>query len=217
MSMESDLGFGSTHRSQLVATGLLIMDVVSPKYADITIKDLETKMYTIDSIGDTTIQFTVKNQEMVIRNIKEDGTIDGEISEGVKTFAGILFPALGSKINIGDSIDLPILVPFNLYGNTIKVNGKNKLKYLSKVGNIEKLETQINANYDSIGIAVNPKYSCYMNGYSNFTFNSRRRIFTEGEININLGFRIYFKDERTIRNENTNMSTKIILNLINVK
>ncbi len=168
--------------------GILVVHAKSPTHADVLFKELQMKMFRLDSLGDSSDVMTNIYPDMFIQDMKEDGSIDGELDGQTELLAKVLFPALPKAIAPGDSVDLPMMVPFNIMGSVIKVKGYNRVKYTGTTNESSTLNTIINVTDYTIPEDIKTKYICFLKGTSSFQFNDTKRYFTQGEITIHMGF-----------------------------
>lgn len=198
--------------------GKLVVKVKSAALADIVFEDLKMTMCNVDSLEDTSVVMTQPVPDMFIQDLKEDGTIEGELNGQTEMLAKTLFPIMNKKAEVGDSVNLPMTLPFNIFGSTINVKGYNRVKYVGYKDGVDKLETIINVSDFTIPDEVKTKYICYMKGNSKFDFNGEKGYFTNGIVNINMAFGTESSDtSKSITNMSMDMSTKIILKLISVE
>ncbi|HEY4874910.1 MAG TPA: hypothetical protein VIH86_05020 [Puia sp.] len=200
--------------------GKLIVKVKSATLADIVLVDLKMTICNLDSLGDTSIIMTQSVPEMFIQDLKEDGTIEGQLNGQTEMLAKTLFPIMNKKTEIGDSADLPMIIPFNLFGSTINVRGYNRVKYVGNKAGIDKFETIINVSDYTIPDEVKSKYKSYMKGNSKFDFDSQKGYFTSGVVNINMAFGTESESSdssKFMMNLSMDMNTKITLQLVTVE
>jgi len=195
--------------------GQLVVKVKSDTLADIVLEDLKMTTCNIDSLGDTLMVMTHSVPEMFIQDLKEDGTIEGQLNGQMEMLAKTLFPITNKKAEIGDSTDLSMTMPFNLLGSTINVKGYNRVKYLGNVEGVDKFETIINVSEYTIPDDVKTKYKCYVKGNSKFDFSSQKGYFTNGMININVAFGTESSESsQSMMNMSMDMNTQIVLQLV---
>jgi len=201
--------------------GKLIVKVKNKKFADIILEDLKMSVYEVSSSGDTLMRMSQTVTEMFMQDLKEDGTIEGQLSPRWEMLAKIMFPIMNKDVKIGDTVDLPMTIPFDLLGSRINVKGNNRIKYLGNEEGLDKLETIINVSDYTIPDEVKIKYKCYMKGSSKFDFDSKKGYFTSGVVNFNMAFGTASSDSSKSMMNMTNMSmdmnTKIALKLIAVE
>jgi hypothetical protein len=195
--------------------GKLVVKVKSDTLADIVLEDLKMTMCNIDSLGDTSTVMIRSVPEMFIQDLKEDGSYEGQLNGQMEMFAKTLFPIINKKAEIGDSTDLPMAMPFNLFGSTINVKGYNRVKYLGNAEGVDKFETVINVSEYTIPDEVKTNYKCYMKGNSKFDFNSQKGYFTKGVININVAIGAESSESpKSMLNMSMDMNTQIVLQLV---
>jgi hypothetical protein len=195
--------------------GNLIIKVKNDTLADVVLGDLKATMCNVDSLGDTTVVMSQSLPDIFIQNLKEDGSTKGQVNGQTEMLAIILFPITNKKMEIGDSADQPVSMPFNIFGSSINVTGYNRIKYVDKKDGIDKLETIINVSDYIIPEDVKTKYTCYMKGNSKFDFNSQKGYFTSGLVNTNMVMAAGSSDStKDMMNLSMYMNTQIALQLI---
>jgi hypothetical protein len=219
MSMNSGFSFGKDSLNMFnKLEGNLVIKVKTDSLADIILTDLKMTIYNVGPSGDTSVMMTQPAPDMFIQDLKEDGTIDGRLDEQTELLANMLFPVVNKNMPPGDSTDLPMSVPFNLFGSTINVRGYNRVKCVGNQNGLMQLETIINVSEYTIPDEVKTRYKCYMKGNSKFEFNAERGYFTNGFVDINMAFGTESPDSsRSIMNMSMDMRSQIVLKLINVQ
>lgn len=198
--------------------GSLIIKVKNDSLADMVFGDLKMAMCNVDSLGDTSVVMSQSAPDMFIQNFKEDGSMEGQLNGQLEMVAKTLFPVIDKKMEIGDSADKQVSMPFNVFGSSIDVTGYNRIKYVGKKEGIDKLETVLNISQYTIPDDVKTKYICYMKGNSKFDFNSEKGFFTNGLVNTNIVMGTEPSDStKTMINLSMNMTSEIRIQLISVE
>lgn len=207
--------------NQTLAKGLLTITVKDQENADIVIKDLIMTMFRVDSLGDT-VKFMSPQRmpEMFMQGLQENGDIEGGVNNQMQTLVHTFFPVMNTEASVGDSVDLKMMIPFNMYGSVLNVKGYNRVKLAESKNNIEKLTSVIDVTEYEIPEGVNAKYNCYMRGTTEYYFDSENQYFTNGESDFIMGFNSAINDESSndfTRGMSMESSNRIILNLISVE
>lgn len=197
------------------AQGLLIVTVINSESADIAIKEIKMTQYRVDSLGDTSVLVNMNAPDMFIKDLKEDGTIGGEIEDKIQTLARTIFPIANKEMAIGDSVDIPLTVPFGMYTTLINAKGYNRVKYVNDKGDIAEIATVINVSDYIVPKGVETKYICYMKGDSNYEFNTQKGFFAGGIININMV--TGYEEKDSIKHIEIDMKTTIKIEPVSVE
>jgi hypothetical protein len=219
MSMKSGFSFDKDDPKMFNRLdGNLIVKVKSAQFTDIVLTDLKMTMYQVNSSGDTSVVMTQEAPDMFIQDLKEDGTIGGQLDQQAEVLAKTLFPVMNKNAAVGDSVDLPMSIPFNLFGSTINVRGYNRVRYVGNENGLANLQTDINVSEYTIPDEVKTKYKCFMKGNSRFSFDAEKGYFINGFVDINMAFGAESPDSsKSMMNMSMDMSSQIILKLINAQ
>jgi len=201
-----------------VGTGKVIVAINDSGYADIVFKDIKLSMMMVDSAGDTNTVMSQSAPDMFIQDVKENGTIQGDVSKSLEPLAAILFPVPAREMGPGDSADLPLSIPFTIYGSKIMVKGYNRVTYAKQRGDTALLTTVINVDQYRLPADLDHQYLCYMKGTSSFKFDVAKGYFTEGRIDANM---VMNNQDTTASKSmfatNLDMKTQILFTLLKVE
>lgn len=178
-------GFGMTN----TATGKLTITPTSDGKADIVVKDLN-----IGELGDLFMQNLKKEggqlPDMFVRGLKSDGTIDGEIGEGMQLFYTEMLPIPTKDLKIGESIKLPAQMPMNAFGSQIMIKGYQKLTLKSIEENLYTFENDILINEYDIPEDVQQEHQHEIKGTGEYTFDIEKGYFTKAEVEMKIKMKI---------------------------
>ncbi|MEX0362542.1 MAG: hypothetical protein AB3N10_16315, partial [Allomuricauda sp.] len=203
---------------KILMTGNLIVSIKDKEHADVIITDIKQMTLTADSLGVYEVTDTIKMPNQVLfQDLTAEGNIDGDIQQSGVMLARTLFPITNKKMKIGDSVDLKMSMPFNMMGTNLTVKGHNRVKYANSNNGIEKLNTKIDVSDFTIPEEIKQEYVCYLKGNSNFSFDSKKGIFKNGTINMNMGMGMKVTDSTSVERTTKmmmEMMTEINLKLI---
>ncbi|WP_375559435.1 hypothetical protein ACE193_17080 [Bernardetia sp. OM2101] len=178
-------GFGMTN----TATGKLTITPTSDGKADIVVKDLN-----IGDLGDLFMQNLKKEggqfPDMFVRGLKSDGTIEGEISEGMQLFYTGILPIPTQDLKIGESIKIPAQMPMNAFGSQIMVKGYQTLTLKSIEENLYIFENDILINEYDIPEDVQQKHQHEIKGKGEYIFDIEKGYFTKTEVEMKIKMKI---------------------------
>lgn len=215
--MSSEVAFFDDAQKGLL-TANLIVRIKDNKYADVIYTDIKSYTLSIDSLGNYIKSDSINMPNQVLfQDLTPEGNIDGNIDQGSIMLAKTLFPITNKKMKIGETTDLKMSMPFNMFGSNINVRGFNRVKYESSDGGIAKLSSVIDVSEYTIPEEIDQDYLCYLIGNSSFNFDSDKGIFKDGVINLILAMGINETDSTTMKKTTKmmmEMNTEIILKLI---
>jgi len=135
-------------------------------------------------------------QEMppqVIQGLKEGGANPNGASQG-DLMNQFLFPLPGKALQTGESVSLPMEVPFNAMGSVLYAKGTQTIKltnYATVNGRLAaRLETIIDVANLEVPKELEGTYKMQVKGKSVFYFNVEDRCFESGASAVSLGMRV---------------------------
>jgi hypothetical protein len=203
---------------KVLMTANLIVSIKDNKYADVIFTDRVSYLFSKDSLGNYIKSDSLNMPNHILfQDLTPEGNIEGSIDQGSIMLAKTLFPITNKKMNIGETTDLKMSMPFNMFGSNINVRGFNRVKYESSDGGILKLSSVIDVSEYTIPEEIDQDYLCYLIGNSSFNFDSDKGIFKDGVINLNLAMGINETDSIKMKKTTKmmmEMNTEIKLKLI---
>jgi len=203
---------------EMMMTANLIIKIKDKQHADVIFTDIKQYNMSQDSLGNyKAIDSIEMPNQILFQDLTPEGNIDGNVLQSNLMLARTLFPITNQKMKIGETTDLKMSMPFNMMGSNINVKGYNRVKYVKSINGIEKLSSLIDVSEYTIPEEIEQDYICYLKGSSDFSFDSKRGVFNDGIININMAMGINITD--SITTEKTpkmmmDMNTEIKLKLI---
>ena len=216
-TMLTDVGF-LDDLQKMMMTANLIIKIKDEQHADVIFTDIMHYRMSQDSLGSYKVTDTIDMPNQILyQDLTPNGNIDGYIQDSYLMLARILFPTTNQKMKIGETIDLKMSMPFNMMGSNINVKGYNRVKYVDSNDGIEKLSSLIDVSEYTIPEEIDQDYICFLKGNSDFSFDSKRGVFNEGTINMNVAMGINITDSITAKKSikmMMDMDTEINLKLI---
>ena len=177
--------FGITN----TATGKLTITPTSEGKADIVLEELN-----LGEMADLLTQNLKKENgqlpDMFVKGLKPDGTIEGEISEGMQLFYTGILPIPTKDLKVGESVKIPAQLPMNAFGSQIIMKGYQTLTLKSVKENLYTFENDILINeYDVPENAqqdVNQKHQHQIKGKGEYIFDIEKGYFTNAEIELKI-------------------------------
>jgi len=130
---------------------------------------------------------------MVIEGIKEDGSMEIGNSSQELLFK-TLFPIPPIPMEIGNSVTVPVQMPFNAMGSLLHVIGSSEIKLVDYVQidgkTCAKLETEIDLSTLNVPVEMKGDYQCQVKGRSIFYFNIENRHFMSGKVALLMRIRV---------------------------
>jgi hypothetical protein len=216
-TMSTDVEFFGDNQKMLM-TANLIVSIKDNEHADVIFTDIKHITFSADTLGVYKATDTIEMPNQVLfQDLTPEGKIDGDIQQSSLMLAHTLFPITNKKMKIGETVDLKMSMPFNMMGTNLNVKGFNRVKYIKSNDGIENLNTVIDVSEYTIPEEIEQDYICYLKGTSDFNFNSKKGIFNDGIINLNMAMGINIADTTTTEKTAKmmmDMTTEIKLNLI---
>lgn len=205
MENQTSLGFGDPILSE--AKGTLIISVKESGKADIIFKEVKMSMFSISEEGDTNRTMSQVSPDFFMQDMDEFGNIDGPLNQRTELLAQILFPVPTEEIGIGEKSKLPAVMPFNMFGSIINVNGYNEIKLEAIDDGMARISTVLDiAEYD-IPEDADVNYDCYVKGTSNYSFNLSEGYFKTADLDFTMVARNIPDEDKT---ENNSDSTNFL-------
>ncbi|MDP2688003.1 MAG: hypothetical protein Q8O62_12325 [Aequorivita sp.] len=203
---------------KMMMTANLIIKIKDEQHADVIFTDIKHYRMSQDSLGNYKATDTIEMPNQILfQDLTPEGNIDGNIQDSYLMLARTLFPITNRKMEIGETIDLKMAMPFSMMGSNINVKGYNRVKYVDSNDGIEKLSSLIDVSEYTIPEEIEQDYICYLKGNSGFSFDSKRGVFNEGTINMNIAMGINITDSTTAKKTAKmmmDMNTEIKIKLI---
>lgn len=169
-------------------TGKLTVSVKENGKADMAFTNVRMSMVLILSEGDTNRMMGQIFPDFFIEDMDEFGKIDGVLNQQTELIGRILFPLPPKKIAVSESVDLPVTMPFNMFGSQINVKGFNTVKLESISQNIASLSTIVD-----VSECTDTNYNCYLKGTSEYKFNMAKGCFSKANIHVEMSSAIVSK------------------------
>ena len=230
--MENDMGesFMDGERNLISSKGQLIVKVKDSGKADVIFKGVEVSMFTVTKAGDTTKEMSQTVPDFFMQDMDEFGKIEGELNQQTELLSHTLFPISTQALSIGDTEDLPISMPFNIYGSRLQIKGQNSIKLNSIEDQVAFLTTEIDVSEYEIPEEVNMNYECYLKGHSANKFDIEKGCFQSINLTIEMLMKASAKEQKEktedkqdnrlmdmAKNMSMKMNSTITLNLVDVE
>ena len=180
--MQSSFGGGESKNieQEMSTKGKLIIKSQGNGTAKMVLKDM--KMSMGGSKSETMAQ---QMPPIVVQEVNEDGSGsfgDNSLDMMLKT----LFPLPQQPINVGESVDIPVQMPFNAMGSVLQATGRSHItlsKYVM-VGDrfCAKFNVDTVISEMQIPKEIKGDYGCSVKGTSVFYFDVENRVFVSGKI-----------------------------------
>ncbi|NQX81114.1 MAG: hypothetical protein HRT66_03840 [Flavobacteriaceae bacterium] len=207
--------------NKVISKANLIIKIKDKGHADVIFTDMKFIVMSRDSIGNYIAKDTIKMPNQVLfQDLTPNGSIEGNIQQSNLMLVKTLFPIIDQKMKLGKTYDIEMSMPFNIFGSSINVKGNNKVTYESSRNNIEELSTIINVSDYTIPEEIEGEYVCFLKGKSSFNFDSKKGVFKDGLIKLNMAMGISITDSIDMKKTTKmimDMNTEIKLKLIKIE
>ncbi|GAG79122.1 unnamed protein product, partial [marine sediment metagenome] len=162
--------------------------------ANLVFEDMKKTMSSDNEGEEESDSMEQMGQPMVIQGLKEDGSLKvGTASQ--EMLMKLLFPLLPKSLEVGESVDIPVQMPFfNSLGSMLEVKGclRMKLAKYVKIGKrtCAQLNTDIDISEVDIPSELEGEYDCSIKGSSVFYFDIKEQCFVCGWSAIVMGLDI---------------------------
>lgn len=113
--------------AQMTVDATLEMKAEDDRTAKIVLSDVDTTMVVDGAEDDAdTSRASHKGQPIVVRGLKEDGTMPAAASQQDALFK-LLFPLPGEALAVSESATIPFQFPVNVFGSPLSVDGSVRL------------------------------------------------------------------------------------------
>ncbi len=175
--------FGITNK----ATGKLTITPTSDEKADIIIKDLN-----MGEMGDILTKNLTENNgklpDMFVKGLKNDGIVEGEISEAMQLFYTGILPIPTKDLKIGESVKMPIQMPMNAFGSEIIAKGHQNITLKSIEKNLYIFENDI--LIDEFDDKKEAEQKRQIKGKGEYIFDIEKGYFTKAEVEMKTKMKI---------------------------
>ena len=169
------------------AGGLLLIKSNGDGTADMVLKDL--KMTTNMDTGEKKPpeKMDMIASPMVIQGMKEDGSgVQWDSSQ--KMLLQLLFPLPTKELKKGESVEVPVTMPFNAMGSPLKVTGYSRItltRYVKIGGQIcAQLDVVTDISKLNVPSEIEGTYETYLKGPAVFYFDVKKRCFIRGAVSM---------------------------------
>lgn len=162
--------------------------------ADVTIKDINVK------------GAQAQTEPIYLMNMKDDGTGDWDRAQGA--LIKMLFPIPQEELALGESADVPLIMPFNAGSSVFPCRGKSTVT-LTRFADIggrtcAQLDVIIDVTELEVPVEMKDKLSCSMTGVSRFYYDIEKKVFVYGTVANLLKVKVAIGDaeSQSISNDN---------------
>lgn len=114
-------------KTLMTAIGHLNVRVKENKLADLSLTDIEVNMINYNSDGNPRDTMTQKVPANVVQDMKPDGSFKVENTD---ILFDMILPLPSGNLEEGESIEIPLEIPFNFNGSYLNSKGHNTLRFV---------------------------------------------------------------------------------------
>lgn len=178
--MEMDSGLFDPETQAMTAEGILVVRSQGDNTAELVIKDVIMKMSEGDSEA-----IEQKVPAVALQGMREDGVGPfGNHSQDL--FLKILFTLPAERMALGETIKVPMRMPYHLNGSALIVKGQSEVMLTEYVSIDDRLCAKFDVETDISELNVPPEiegeHAVAMRGRSVLYFDVGRRCFVNGTI-----------------------------------
>jgi hypothetical protein len=170
---------------EMSTKGTLLIKSQGDGTAELVLKDMKMSM-KMNTSGDKkpkTMEQTMP--PFVVQGMKEDGSGSfGNSSQDM--LLKMFFPLPAKSMKVGESVDVPMQMPFNAMGSVLQVTGRSRIKLVRYVRIGKHTCAQLNVDTDvselKIPTELKGEYKCSTKGTAVFYFDVANRCFVSGII-----------------------------------
>lgn len=168
-------------------TGHLILKSKGDRTGTLTLRDLKASMTMEMHPGEPPKTMELQPPATSVPNVKEDGTMEGGAAN-VQPLLKLLFPMPPRPLKPGESVDVPMSMPFNAMGSALTVKGTSKVThggyFLVGGKNCARLDVAIDISQLDVPKEIPGKYASICKGKSVYYYDVESDEFASGETAI---------------------------------
>ncbi len=176
----------SDMRQSMSGSAKLLIKSQPDGTADLVLKDY--KLITAMAFGDDEEDEPVPMEPLplVVAGMREDGTLEVGNTTQETLLLKRFFPLPPRPLAVGDSVDIPLQMPFNAMESPLTVKGRAGVT-LTEYVTIEdhtcaRLDTEIDISQLDVPADMKGEYRCSLKGTSVFYFDIEERRLAAGEV-----------------------------------
>ena len=177
---------------ELSANGLLLVKSKGDSTAELVLKDVKVRMkLAMDEDDPKTMQQQLP--PVVVQGMKEDGSGPfGNSSQDM--LLKMLFPLPSRPIKVGESVDVPAQMPFNVMASSLQVTGRSRITLTQyvKLGDRTCAQLDVDTIISELDVPteLEGEHECSAKGTSVFYFDVASRSFVSGTIAFIMQFSV---------------------------
>ena len=177
---------------EMSAKGMLLIKSQGDSTAELVLKDMKMSM-KMDMGKDEPKTMEQQMPPFVMQGMKENGSGSfGNSSQDM--LLKMLFPLPSKPIKVGESVDVPAQMPFNVMGSMLQVTGRSRITLTQyvKIGGRTCAQLDVDTDISKLKVPTELKgeYNCSTKGISVFYFDVSSRSFVFGTIALLMQFSI---------------------------
>ncbi len=164
--------------SRVIGTGDLKVKSKGDNKADFVL------ILTIQNDAFKSFKDEMSPQTMVIPDMDANGQFESQRRNSELIF-DLILPLPSRDLEIGESENLDLEIPFNLMGSPLYVKGHNKLKYLKDTApNTALIRSEFKVDKLDIPEEIQGEFGCSIVGESELEFNYKEKHFESSNVNV---------------------------------
>jgi hypothetical protein len=174
------------------AEGALLIRSQGDGTAEFVLKDTMMRV-KMDREGGDPIIMEQPMPPVVMQGMKEDGS-GALANRGVDLSLQMLFPLPPKEMKVGETVDVPVQMPFNAMGSILQVAGRHRITLVQYVKIADRICAQLDVETDisevNVPAELEGEYECVTKGSSVFYFDIVGRSFVSGDVALIMQVRI---------------------------
>jgi hypothetical protein len=189
-------GMPAANRQTLDGTALLLIRSAGDQTGSMILKDMQGTMSAAGRPGQPPLKRTLpKIPPIVIQGFQEDGKLSAEMrGNPQEALMRVLFPLPPKPLKVGESVDLPMRMPFNVMGTQLFATGRCRAKltgYVDIAGHTcARLEGDIDISDLKVPQELRGKYRFTSKGKSVMYFDVPGRRFARVDLALKMSAQV---------------------------
>lgn len=158
-------------------------------------------------IEDDAFKQEIPPRTIVVPDMDAHGQMDAKRRNADVMF-DLLFPLPSKDLEIGESEQLEMQLPFNLMGSPLYVKGYNRLEYIKDTApNTALISSEFKIDNLDVPEEIEGEFVCSFSGKAEFEFNYKEHYFAASTIDLHVRMSSDFVSEEAVR-ETMNMDVE---------
>lgn len=171
-------------KQKMDLTGTMVLKSKGDKTGTLVLKALKASVTMEVKKEEPPRTMQMEAPTMAVPDVKEDGSMDGGAATA-QPLLKLTFPMPPKPLKPGESVEVPVTMPFNAMGSMLTVKGTAKIThagYFNVAGkNCARLDVETDISKLDVPKEIEGKYVCAVKGRSVYFFDVESQEFESGD------------------------------------